>query len=83
MITKPATHRVQDISGFLKKQIKINELKGDVSAYLSIQQMQLDAQEDGDMEMAAAFGSSMKQIREKYDERVWQKEIGLIQGEGL
>lgn len=81
MIIKPAVHRVQDISGFLKKQIKINELKGDVSAYLSIQQMQLDAQEDGDMEMAAAFGASMKQIREKYDERVWQKEIGLIQGE--
>lgn len=79
MRIKPATHRVQDLSGFLEKQIKINELKGDISAYFSIKQMQLDAQEDGDMEMAAAFGSSMRQIREKYDERVWQKEIGLIQ----
>ena len=79
MITKPAKHRVQDLGSFLKKEYEQAELRGDISAYIELQQMQLDAQEDGDMYLSTALGRSMRQIREKYDQNVWNKEINLTQ----
>lgn len=82
MITKPAKHRVQDLGSFLKKEYEQAELRGDISAYIELQQMQLDAQEDGDMSLSAALGRSMRQIREKYDRNVWNKEINLTQETG-
>lgn len=44
--------------------------------------MQLDAQEDGDMSLSAALGRSTRQIREKYNQNVWNKEINLTQETG-
>nr|DAU29098.1 MAG TPA: hypothetical protein [Caudoviricetes sp.] len=82
MITKPAKHRVQDLGSFLKKEYEQAELRGDISAYIELQQMQLDAQEDGDMSLSAALGRSMRQIREKYNQNVWNKEINLTQETG-
>lgn len=67
---------------FLKKEYEQAELRGDISAYIELQQMQLDAQEDGDMYLSAALGRSMRQIREKYDRNVWNKEINLTQETG-
>nr|MDN1157314.1 hypothetical protein [Escherichia coli] len=82
MITKPAKHRVRDLGSFLKKEYEQAELRGDISAYIELQQMQLDAQEDGDMSLSAAVGRSMRQIREKYDRNVWNREINLTQETG-
>lgn len=80
MITKPAKHRVQDLGSFLKKEYEQAELRGDISAYIGLRQMQLDAQEEeGDMYLSAGLGRSMRQIREKYDQNVWNKEINLTQ----
>ena len=82
MSTKPAKHRVQDLGSFLKKEYEQAELRGDISAYIELQQIQLDAQEDGDTSLSAAVGRSMRQIREKYDRNVWNKEINLTQETG-
>lgn len=82
MITKPAKHRVQDLGSFLKKEYEQAELSSDISAYIGLRQMQLDAQEDGDTSLSAAIGRSMRQIREKYDRNVWNKGINSTQETG-
>lgn len=75
MKTKPALHRIQDLSAQMQLHYSREELKGDVSAYLELRGLQLDAQEDDETELASSIGKSMRQIRQKYDYDAWLKEF--------
>lgn len=75
MITKPAVHRVQNLGEQMAVLYTQEELRGDVSAYCELLQMQLDAAEDEDGFLAASIGKSMRQIREKHDQEKWLREL--------
>lgn len=75
MITKPALHRVSNLGVQVAAFNAHKELQGDVSTYLELLQMQLDAAEDEDMLLASSIGKSMCQIREKYNPEKWLREL--------
>ncbi|AYJ73324.1 hypothetical protein HOU43_gp36 [Cronobacter phage CS01] len=75
MITKPALHRVQDLGAQMAVLYSLDELKRDVSAYLELFQMQLDAAEDDDLHLASSIGKSMRKLREKHDAEKWAREL--------
>ena len=75
MITKPALHRVQDLSKTMANLYAKEELQGDVDSYLELRQLQNDAVEDDDMCLAKSIGRSMRHIREKHDKDMWDKEF--------
>lgn len=75
MTTQPARHRVQDLCYQMKITYARQELEGDVSSYLHLKQMQLDAIEDDDTSLASSIGKSMRHIREKHDQKNWMREI--------
>ena len=75
MKTKLALHRAQNLDKEMVRIYEKEELKNDVSAYLEMLQIQLDAQEDGDMYLASAIGRSMRQLRQKHDAQAWGLEM--------
>lgn len=77
MQTKPALHRVQDLDSEMAAYYARKEFKADISAYLHLRELQLDAQEDEDYHLAKSIGRSMRDIREKYEWEQWDKQIRL------
>lgn len=75
MITKPAMHRVQNIGEQMANVYAIDELRGDVSAYCTLLQLQNDAVEDDDLSLASSIGKSMRALREKHDPAKWMHEF--------
>ncbi|WON79141.1 hypothetical protein OK024_09135 [Acinetobacter sp. UGAL515B_02] len=47
--------------------ILITKFQKDVDLYLHLRQMQLDAQEDDEMSLAASIGKSMREIAKKHN----------------
>lgn len=75
MITKPAMHRVQNIGAQMANVYARENLRGDVSAYCTLRQLQSDAVEDDDLNLASSIGKSMRALREKHDPEKWLREF--------
>lgn len=73
--TKPAAHRVQNTSHQIAVIRQKEELRGDVSTYLDWRQLQADAVEDDELSLACSIGKSMRQLREKHDQKKWIREL--------
>lgn len=81
MINSVALHRVQNLDKAMVSFYAKEELKNDVSAYLELRQLQLDAVEDEELALASSIGKSMRGIREKHDKDKWLKEINKQDGQ--
>lgn len=78
MRTRVALHRVQDLTGAVARLDAQNKLRADVETYLEFRQAQIDAVQDGDTNLAASIGKSMKGIREQYPVYQWGQAISKL-----
>lgn len=53
----------------------LTEFKKDVDLYIHLRVLQLDAQEDNEMGLAAALGRNMRQLVEKHNQKDFYKAV--------
>jgi len=53
----------------------LSEFKKDVDLYIHLRELQLDAQEDDEMGLAADIGKSMRQLANKHDHKSFYKAV--------
>lgn len=70
-----ALHRVQDLGAASAAFYARESLKHDVSTYLEWRDLQNDAVEDGDTQLAASIGCNMREVRERHDPKQWAREF--------
>ncbi|KVV07350.1 hypothetical protein [Burkholderia ubonensis] len=70
-----ALHRIQNLSAASAAHYAKEKLEQAVSTYLEWRDRQIDAVEDGDTSLASSIGRSMKELRERFDQGKWAREL--------
>lgn len=70
-----ALHRMQDLSAASAAHYAKETLEQSVSTYLEWRDRQIDAVEDDDTALASSIGRGMKELRERFDQAKWAREL--------
>ncbi|GAB3484285.1 hypothetical protein [Azotobacter salinestris] len=75
MKTKVALHRAQDLGKACDALRAKEAIRIDVGTYLEWRDLQNNAIDDDEPELAGSIGRSMKALRLQHDTRAWEREM--------